>query len=200
MARRGWTPQAACPVLHHVSLKTVRVDEMIEWYGRVVGMQVTHRLAGIVLMTNDDANHRLALISSQRFGDDAGRLRHVGMHHIAFEFPTVDDLLGTCERIARDHGYRPHMTVDHGITLSLYFLDPDGNSVELQVDTHADWAASTQFMVSSPQFAAEPIGTFCDPEALLAAWRAGADIDELHRRAYAGEFPPTTAPDLRAEL
>jgi catechol 2,3-dioxygenase len=202
MARTGidGPQQPAGPVLHHVSLKTIRLDEMIEWYGRVVGMRVIHRLAGIVLMTNDGANHRLALLTSKRFGDDTSRLRHVGMHHIAFEFTTVDGLLGTYERIERDHGYRPHMAIDHGITLSLYFLDPDGNSVELQVDTHADWAASTRFMVSSPQFASEPIGTFCDPEALLAAWRAGADLEELHRRAYAGEFPPTTEPDLRAEL
>jgi catechol 2,3-dioxygenase len=49
-------------------------------------------------------------------------------------------------------------------------------------------------------FAANPIGTFCDADALLDAWQAGADLDELHHRAYAGEFPPTTEPDLRADL
>jgi catechol 2,3-dioxygenase len=191
---------AASPVLHHVNLKTCRIDDMIEWYGRVVGMKVTHRFPAGAFMTNDDANHRLALLTSERFSDDENRLRHSGMHHIAFEYPTVDDLLAEYERIKRAYGYRPHMTVDHGITLSLYFVDPDGNSVELQVDTHGDWGASTRFMVSSPQFATNPIGTFCDPDALVDAWRAGADLDELHRRAYSGDFPPTTPPDLRAEL
>jgi catechol-2,3-dioxygenase len=28
----------------------------------------------------------------------------------------------------------PHFTVDHGMTTSFYYVDPDGNSVELQCD------------------------------------------------------------------
>jgi catechol 2,3-dioxygenase len=193
-------PHIAGPVLHHVLLKTIRPDEMIDWYGQVVGMRVVHRFPAGVLMSNDAANHRLALLTSEHLSDDADRATHCGMHHLAFEFPNVDDLLGTYERIKRDHNYRPHLAIDHGLALSLYFCDPDGNSVELQVDTFGDWAKSTEFMTSSPQFAADPLGTFCDADALLDAWRGGADLDELHRRAYAGEFPPATEPDLRVDL
>ena len=30
---------SANPVLHHVNLKTTRMQEMIDWYARVVGME-----------------------------------------------------------------------------------------------------------------------------------------------------------------
>ena len=52
-------------------------------------------------------------------------------------------------------------------------------------------------MRSSAEFEADPIGKFVDPDRLLEAYRAGADADELHRRAYAGEFTPAEQPDIR---
>ena len=52
-------------------------------------------------------------------------------------------------------------------------------------------------MRTAPEFAANPIGVPVDPEQLIAAWRDGADADELHRRAYAAEFKPDSELDLR---
>ena len=78
-----------------------------------------------------------------------------------------------------------------------YYVDPDGNSVELQVDNFGDWERSSTFMREAPEFAAEPIGTPLDPEAYLAAHEAGASAEELHRRAYAGEFRNAAPVDLR---
>jgi catechol 2,3-dioxygenase len=118
------------------------------------------------------------------------------MHHTAFEYPSMGELLDGYVRL-RVAGIMPHACLDHGMTLSLYYLDPDGNSVELQCDEFGDWAASGEFMRSSPLFAANPIGRAFDPELVLAARDAGAGADELHRRAYAGEFDPGTPMDLR---
>jgi hypothetical protein len=39
-------------------------------------------------------------------------------------------------------------------------------------------------------FAANPMGAYVDADAMIAARAAGMSPDELHRRAYAGEFPP----------
>jgi catechol-2,3-dioxygenase len=78
-----------------------------------------------------------------------------------------------------------------------YFVDPDGNSVELQADNFGDWKRSTDWMRTAPEFAANPIGVPVDPDRLVKAWREGASAQELHRRAYAGEFAPDGAFDLR---
>ena len=58
------------PVLHHVNLRTPRMEEMIAWYGRAVGMRPTFASSSISFLTNDHANHRLALLTSAGVTDD----------------------------------------------------------------------------------------------------------------------------------
>lgn len=175
------------PRLHHVNLKTTRPQELIDWYAEVVGSEVTFQFPGGAWLTNDGANHRIALLHSPYLSDDPEKLAHAGMHHFAFEYGSVDDLLSTYERL-KAKGIEPHMALDHGMTTSIYYVDPDGNSVELQSDNFGDWRESWEFMRSSPEFADDPIGQFFDPQKMLDARRAGASEEDLHRRAYAGEW------------
>jgi catechol 2,3-dioxygenase len=83
------------PRLHHVNLKSCRLDEMIAWYGTVVGASPSHIVPGGAWLTNDDANHRIALLTSPKICDDPGKLQHSGMHHFSFEFDAYDDLMKT---------------------------------------------------------------------------------------------------------
>jgi catechol 2,3-dioxygenase len=184
------------PVFHHATVKTTRKDEMIAWYRLVVGLEPTWNGEQGAWLSNDRANHRMALLVAPGISDDPDKLAHAGLHHTAFEFENVGDLLENFARL-REEGVEPHITLDHGMTLSLYYLDPDGNSVELQVDNFGDWDKSSEWMRTSPEFSANPIGAPCDPGALLDAHRAGMSFEELHRAAYAGEFPPTVDPDPR---
>jgi catechol 2,3-dioxygenase len=184
------------PTLHHVNLKTIRLQEMIDWYALVIGVEVTHQFPGGAWLTNDEANHRIALLTLPGMRDDPEKIEHTGLHHTAYEYPSMDDLLDTYARL-KAHGILPHACLDHGMTMSFYYLDPDGNSVELQCDEYGDWAKSKEFMRSSTEFAADPIGVSIDPDQVLAARDAGAEAPELHRRAYAGEFTPAAPLDLR---
>ena len=183
------------PTLHHVNLKTSRLGEMIDWYGLVVGMRPTYAFDGGAWLSNDSANHRLALLSTPLVCDDPDKLVHAGIHHMAFEYATLDELLSTYVRLDAVEVV-PHSVLDHGMTLSFYYLDPDGNSVELQVDHFGDWTRSTEFM-HGERFAEDPIGTYVDPRQLVAAWQSGTSAAELHRRAYDGEFAPAEPQDLR---
>ena len=56
-----------------------------------------------------------------------------------------------------------------GPTTSFYYLDPDGNSIELQSDNFGDWDASTRF-AQGPEFAANRLGLFVDPDRMVALW------------------------------
>jgi catechol 2,3-dioxygenase len=190
------SPGTPNPTLHHVNLKTTRLQEMIDWYGLVVGTEVTHQFAGGAWLTNDVANHRIALLAPPGLVEDAEKIQHCGLHHTAYEYPSMDDLLSTYSRL-KALGILPHACVDHGMTMSFYYLDPDQNSVELQCDEFGDWARSKDFMLNAPEFTADPIGTSVDPDLLVIAREAGASPEELHRRAYAGEFCPDAPLDLR---
>ena len=187
------------PTLHHINLKTTRLQEMIDWYSTVVGMNPTYQFPGGAWLTNDGANHRLALLTSRQLSEDPDKLMHTGMHHSAFEYETMGDLLDTYVRL-KALGIKPHACLDHGMTTSFYYEDPDGNSVELQSDNFDNWEESSEWMRTSPQFASDPIGMPVDPEQMVVARQAGASFSELHRRAYAGEFPPSSPLDLHVPL
>ena len=186
----------AHPTLHHINLKTTRLEEMIAWYGTVVGMEVTHLADVGAWLTNDAANHRLALLSVPGLEDDADKLKHAGIHHSAYEFASMDELLDTYVRLKAE-GIVPHACLDHGMTMSFYYPDPDGNSVELQCDEFGDWAQSKQYMATAEAFAENPIGENLDPDLVVTARDAGASADEIHTRAMAGEFTPEEPLDLR---
>ena len=123
----------ARPTFHHINLKTLRLQEMIDWYATVLGMETQYQFSGGAWLTNDEANHRIALLVSPVLSEDADKLRHTGFHHSAFEYATMGDLLDAYVRL-KALGIEPHASLDHGITCSLYYEDPDGNSLELQTD------------------------------------------------------------------
>jgi catechol 2,3-dioxygenase len=186
------------PRLHHFSLKTCRLDEMIDWYSTVVGLRVMHKFEGGAWLTNDAANHRMGLLCSPRLSDDPEKLLRTGMHHAAFEFERLEDLLDTYVRL-KAAGIEPHAALDHGMTISLYYADPDGNSVELQADAFGDWAESSRFL-STEAFVTNPIGMPFDPDLVVRARDEGAEPAELHKRTYSGEFPAAAPLDLRFPL
>jgi catechol 2,3-dioxygenase len=55
-------------------------------------------------------------------------------------------------------------------------------------------------MRTSPDFARNPMGTYVDPDKMIAARKAGASPWELHERARAGEFAPLQPYDPRVLL
>ena len=164
------------PELHHVNFFTTRLDEMIEWYGTVLGTEVVFRFPLGAWLTNDRANHRIALTAPPSLEVDPDKRVHARMHHVAFEYASFDDLNASFSRL-RSLGIVPRACLDHGMTLSYYYADPDDNYVELQCDVFGDWAASRTWMETSSTFAENPIGAFVDPEKLATAHAAADALD-----------------------
>src|ERR1700751_5412542 len=166
------------PKLHHVTLKTSRLDEMIAWYGTVIGAKVQFRDRTAAWTTNDEANHRIAFLAVPGLSDDEQKTRHNGMHHCAFEYDSFDALMASFDRL-RKANIEPAFCLDHGMTISLYYKDPEGNFVELQSDNFSNWRESAEWMRTSPDFAANPIGTFFDPARVYDKFKSGADFKSL---------------------
>lgn len=186
------------PALHHFNLKTTQLQALIDWYAVVVGVEVAFQDATGAWLTNDAANHRIALLCFPGFADDPDKETRTGMHHSAFEYERFEDLNTTYLRL-RDEGIEPDICIDHGMTLSYYYKDPDGNRVELQVDTFGDWTASSEWMRRSPAFKANPIGVFVDPARIAEAAANGETFQEIHKHAMAGELSPSIVASTDAQ-
>ena len=181
------------PKFHHVNLKTTRLQEMIDFYRTLLGVEVQFQAGDGAWLTNDEANHRIALLAFPGFVDDPEKDTRTGMHHSAFEYDSFEDLNASYLRL-REAGLTPDICLDHGMTLSYYYRDPDGNYVELQCDVFGDWRRSSAWMRESDEFHANPMGTFVDPALVAQAASEGASFAEIHERAKAQEFSPQTAP------
>src|SRR5882762_5735270 len=87
------------PVLHHVNLKTTQLQAMVD-------SKPTFQFPGGAWLTNDGANHRIALLALPGYADDPNKDRHTGLHHTAYEYGSFDELMSSYERL-RDRGIKP---------------------------------------------------------------------------------------------
>ena len=174
--------------LAHVVFQTNRMAEMRDWYCAALDGRVIYENAHLSFVTYDDEHHRVAFVD---FGPLAPRdptatelmikaSEMPGLHHVAFTFGSLGDLLDTYERLKRRE-VKPFFCVNHGPTTSMYFRDPDGNRIELQVDNFATAEEGTAWM-KSPAFDQNPIGVEYDPDDLLARYKSGVPTAELVAR------------------
>ena len=158
----------------HIVIRTPRFDESIAWWTTVLGAEVRHRNDFLCFLTYDDEHHRLAILSVPTLAENDRR--SAGLEHVAFTYADLDDLLAAYERLEAE-GIRPIAPIHHGMTLSMYYADPDGNQVELQIDTMTPEQAE-EFM-AGPVFAANPIGVPFDPDDLVARRAAGEPVESV---------------------
>jgi len=184
---RGPRPFAPAK-LAHVVIKTPRMTEMAAWYTTVLDGIVTFQDKMITFITYDDEHHRIALLRLPRFvripGIVWGRYRKFwGIDHVAFTYDNLDKLMANYRRLA-DLGIDPVWTINHGPTTSMYYEDPDGHRLELQVDNFATNQELLSWLQSG-EFDANPIGVDFDPEILEAKLALGVPHTELIKRGSA---------------
>ncbi|EXJ74298.1 uncharacterized protein A1O5_02594 [Cladophialophora psammophila CBS 110553] len=178
-------------VLAHVVLRTQKFKEMVDFYTTFLGGHITHGNDWIAFITYDHEHHRIALIQLPDTGPKVPT--SCGLHHIAFSFASMSDLLlSYCHRKAR--GILPFWSVNHGTTTSIYYKDPDGNMLETQVDNFDTSAESTEYM-KSKSFAENPVGVDFDPEDLISSIKKGEPETDLKRRADIGPRGPPNLDD-----
>lgn len=168
---------------------------MVEFYEKVAGLEPVFHNEGGAWLTNDAANHRIALLALPGLKAPEDKGHTIGLHHTAFEYSQFDLWLDNYERLAAE-GIRPFLNLDHGMTLSMYYQDPEGNGVEIQVDAFGDWTKSKEWMWASEEFSDNPIGAHFDPGQLVAARNAGLAWEEIHRRCRAGDYLPAVIPEV----
>jgi catechol-2,3-dioxygenase len=174
--------------LAHLVLMTRDLPRLRDWYRTVLQATVTVEDPMLSFLSYDDEHHRIAFIGMPDLPPRAAGPQ-VGLHHIAFTYRSLDELLRTYERL-KQLGIEPYWPIHHGVTISMYFRDPDGNSVELQVDAFDSMAEAKAYM-RSDSFRNNPIGVLYDPDELLRRHRTGESFESLRQRPA---LPPGKSP------
>lgn len=166
--------------LAHIVFRTNRLQDMVNWYCTVLEASPVYGDSRIVFISYDEEHHRVAFVASERYQEKSDGLS-VGFYHSAFSYRNLAELLGTYERL-KGLGIVAWRPLLHGPTVSMYYRDPDGNDVELQVDAFPDAESATRYM-QGEAFARNPVGEPFDPEIMLERHRAGVPEAELMRRS-----------------
>lgn len=161
----------------HVVYQTHRFEEMVDWYVKVFEATIRHKDDKLAFLSYDDEHHRMAFLNLGPVeGDAPKKAPGVGVHHVAYTWNDLGGLVDTYKRL-RSMGVRPAHPIRHGLTLSLYYQDPDANMMEFQIDL-LDMEKADAFM-RGPAFAANPVGEPFDPEELVARHDAGKPLDDV---------------------
>lgn len=174
----------------HFVLRSSNMDGMIDWYRTVLGMHIVQRTDYICFLTYDDEHHRVAIVNQP--GLHAPDEQTQGLSHVAYTLPDIGALVSTYARL-KPLGIVPYLPIHHGPTLSMYYRDPDGNAVELQVDVYATKAETAGYF-QTDAFKRNPIGVRFDPDRLVADWQAGVSEAELLRMPEGPPVQPRRPP------
>lgn len=174
------------PSLAHVVYRTRKFEQMLAWYKEMFHAGVQHQNPVMAFLTYDDEHHRLAFIdlaAIQPDGEDSEKHGLVGVEHIAYTYTSLDDLLENYTRL-KSNGILPYWCIHHGLTVSMYYADPDRNQLEFQVNCFESTEESNAY-IRGPSFSINPVGVEFDPEDWLTQVRAGASLsDFLVRRVH----------------
>lgn len=172
--------QNRSPKLAHVVYRTRKFDEMLDWYKAMFHARVQSQNPVMAFLTYDDEHHRLAFIDLsviQPNADEPEKRGLVGVEHIAYTYESLESLLDNYVRL-KPKGILPYWCIHHGLTISMYYADPDGNQIELQVDCFESKEESNDY-ICGPNFDINPVGVEFDPEDWLSQIRAGKPCSDF---------------------
>ena len=179
----GQTVKVKAPkTLAHVVFRTGNYRAMVDFYRDFLGAEITHENGTLAFLRYDEEHHRVAIIAIP--GTGPRERTASGLEHVAFSYDSLDDLtLAYTQRKAL--GILPKWCTNHGPTTSMYYNDPDGNKIEMQVDNFDTVEEANDFMTSK-YFAENPIGTDFDPEELVKKVEAGENHAAIKKRVEIG--------------
>ncbi|HVO23664.1 MAG TPA: VOC family protein [Candidatus Margulisiibacteriota bacterium] len=132
--------------LSHFGLSCFDLDRMEDFYTRVLGMTVTDRGAvpgggaRLVFLTTDPSEHHQLVLASGRTegsileGPVLGGSFGAAVFQLTFRLEDLATLRRVQQRLLAE-GNTNFVPLNHGNSWSLYTRDPEGNALELVVDS-----------------------------------------------------------------
>ena len=120
--------------LGHVNLYVRDAAASREWYKKILGLHEYHYAPGraAFLSADKEMSHEVALM---QVGADAPLQAkgQVGLNHLAWMVDDLDQLKAAYKRL-KDNNVKIDHISDHGLSLGIYFRDPDGNGLEVSYE------------------------------------------------------------------
>ena len=120
--------------LGHVNIYVRNAERSHKWYEEVLGLHTYDYMPGraAFMSADQEQSHEVALI---QVGDDAPLQQkgQVGLNHMAWMMLSLDDLKEAYQRL-KDRNIPIDHVSDHGISVGIYFRDPDGNGIEISYE------------------------------------------------------------------
>lgn len=119
--------------LGHIVLKVRDAQQSKDFYMRVLGLKLAHEdlERGAVFLSFGSQHHDLALFEPAT--GETPEAGQPGLHHSAWQLGSFEELQAAYREL-RELGVAVESTIEHNVTRSVYFPDPDGNRVELYCD------------------------------------------------------------------
>jgi catechol 2,3-dioxygenase len=160
--RRWEVPNYHRPHLAHLGIFVRDVEKLERFYTEVFGLIVTDRGVGktfrneLVFLSGAPDQHHQLVLSGGRGAESPSTVMQ-----ISFKVTTLSDLRGLRDK-ALARGASELIGLNHGNSWSIYFFDPEGNRVEVYLDTP----------FHTPQPCGEPLNLEQSDLALLAETEA----------------------------
>lgn len=134
--------------LGHVVLYVTNLEKSANFYRDILGFRELERQQRVAVYSSGRTHHELLLIE---VGGEVESTREVkpGLYHIGFKIGDSPEDAKRAYRELRDNGVTIIGTGDHGVTHSMYILDPDGNELELYADVSDEWKTNAKAILQS---------------------------------------------------
>lgn len=171
----------------HFGLRTTpdKFEAMVKWHLNFFGARIVLQNEHAAFLAFDHEHHRLVIVSDPAHTVVEDKRTAAGIYHIAFTLDSLADLATAYEQ-RKALGMMPHWPVNHGMSTSMYYLDPDGNEFELQVDNFNTAEQAVAFMATD-EYARNPIGVDIDVDEWLQQLKSGVDEATLKKRPVIGQ-------------
>lgn len=139
--------------LGHIVLYVRDLGRSRRFYGQLLGWREVGEFGDIgVAFSSGRTHHELLLleVSAQAAPIPAGR--RVGLYHFGIKIGDDDDDLRRALAELTAAGVPIVGTANHVVTHSLYIRDPDGNEIELYIDTKPEiWRKKPDAVMAAPR-------------------------------------------------
>ena len=169
----------------HFVVRTNKYQEMVDWYATFFEAEQTHSTPFMTFLAYDEEHHRIGIMHVPNLVERPED-RLVGFDHVLFTYGNLGDLIHTYERL-KNAGITPEACQNHGPSTSMYFLDPDRNKIEINVDNY-EIGPEMEAWFATGAWNRNTVGVEFDPDELAARYHAGEPEDQLKARNE--DLPP----------